>query len=254
VTAGRARSMLVRVTGETGFGAGGRDFPETSWSLVVRLGARGEDRQLGLSALCQRYWRPIYSYARQGLRREREDAKELTQAFFLWLIEGQTLERYAPEQASFRHYLKGLLRNFARNEVQARERLKRGGGVASLPLDDAALPGLEASLADPKATSPEEAFDRAFTADLLERALARVREAEGDSVRFAAYAAYELGPPGAQPTYADVAAQLGVKPGDVRNHLFAVRERLRAEVRAELEATVSDRGQVDDEWRALFGG
>jgi hypothetical protein len=40
---------------------------------------------------------------------------------------------------------------------------------------------------------------------------------------------------------------------DVRNYLFAVRERLRGEIRAELSQTVAAPGELEDEWRALFG-
>jgi len=39
----------------------------------------------------------------------------------------------------------------------------------------------------------------------------------------------------------------------VRNHLFEVRERLRAEIRAELAQTVAGAKELEDEWNDLFG-
>ena len=49
-----------------------------------------------------------------------------------------------------------------------------------------------------------------------------------------------------------VGEQLGLKASDVRNHLFAVRERLRTEIRGELRETVSNPDQLESEWKALF--
>lgn len=243
---------------------GGREFPETTWSLIANLvpGAKAtvdRDPGAGLDALCRRYWKPIYCYVRQGFRKSNEDAKELTQAFFLWLVDGEVLTRYVPAQASFRFYLKGLLRNFLRNDAQALRRLKRGGGALRVALPDDDVRALDELLPDPKATSPEEAFDRAWVGELIERAVERVRAdaaAQADSldaVRFRAYELYELGPPGSQPTYAQVAERLGVSTSDVRNHLFAARERVRAEIRRELRETVSSPDQLDAEWAAVFG-
>lgn len=237
--------------------AGQRDFPETTWSLIANLAPAGGDRAAGLDELCRRYWKPIYCYVRQGLGKSNEDAKELTQAFFLWLVDGQVLGKYAPDRASFRHYLKGLLRNYARNDAQALRRLKRGGAVKVVPLPDDDVRALDELLPDSKTASPEEAFDRAWTGDLIERAVRRVRDAcQGDPLdraRFGAYEAYELGPPGAQPTYAQVGEALGLSASDVRNHLFAIRERVRAELRRELRETVASPEQLDGEWAAVFG-
>ena len=57
-----------------------------------------------------------------------------------------------------------------------------------------------------------------------------------------------------RPTYAQVAQKLGLSESDVRNHLFSVRERIRAEIRAELSETVTDMAQLEEEWKELFGG
>jgi len=240
---------------ETQLGGRAREFPQTTWRMVAGLqDAGGAHRQHGLEALCRRYWKPIYAYVRARWRKSNEEAKDVTQAFFAWLVEGEVLRRYAPEKGTFRHYLKGLLRNYVSNYDQARRRLKRGGGAAPRALDDD-LVGLADLLPDPKAETPEEAFDRAWTDQVIQEALARTRarcEAEGKPLRFAAFEAYELASPGERPTYAEVAERLGVKEGDVRNYLYAVRERLRAELRRGLLDTVSDPDQLRAEWGALF--
>lgn len=242
---------------DTEMGSGPRAFPETSWTMIAGIQGGGREREAGLQALCERYWRAIYCYLRQGLKRGNEEAKELTQAFFIWLLEGEVLDKYSAERASFRFVLKGLLRNFVSNEDQARRRVKRGGEAKHLALgnDDDVL-RIEELLQDEKGLGPEEAFDLAWVHELLERAVEQLKaESEaGQGLRWKIYEAYELSPPGEQPTYGSVAEALSIKPSDVRNHLFAARERLRALVREELKATVRDEAQLEDEWRMVFAG
>ncbi|MEZ6189410.1 MAG: sigma-70 family RNA polymerase sigma factor [Planctomycetota bacterium] len=239
----------------TTLGAGGGEFPPTSWSMVVNL-KTDEDRARGLEQLCARYWKPIYCYVRRALRKTNEDAKDLTQSFFIWLLDGNVLERYDAEQATFRLYLKGLLRNYARNHEQSLRRLKRGGATTHVPISDDEVTGLEALLADPRAESPEDAFDRAWVEDLLDTGLERTREwlrDNGHTLRLQVYEAYELAEAGEQPTYTSVAEALGIKVSDVRNHLYAARERLRAEIRAQLRETVASNEQLEEEWQVVFG-
>lgn len=239
---------------DTSLGVGPQDFPQTTWGLVSKIRKAQDERQVALETLCKRYWRPIYCYVRRAWRKSNEDAKDVTQAFFLWLMDGEVLSRYATERSSFRFYLKGVLRNYMRNSEQALGRLKRGGDVKLLPLADE-FRDLADAIPDSSAESPEEAFDRAWVDELIERATKRTQEElhkGGHELRYKVFEAYELGPPGSQPTYSGVAEQLGIKVSDVRNHLFAVRERLRTEIRSELRETVSSAEQLESEWRRLF--
>lgn len=240
--------------GDTSVGSGGQEFPQTTWGLVSRIHKEHEKRQEGLETLCRRYWKPIYTYVRRAWRKSNEDAKDLTQAFFLWLVDGKVLMKYQPDRSSFRHYMKGLLRNYVRNHEQALRRLKRGGAVKHLDIDDE-FANLSEVIPDDRVESPEEAFDRAWVDQLIERATQNVRDAcvkAGQEIRFQAFEAYELAPAGSQPTYDDVATQLGIKTSDVRNHLFAIREKLRTEIRNELRETVANPDQLEEEWKVLF--
>ena len=75
----------------------------------------------------------------------------------------------------------------------------------------------------------------------------------GPDPLIAVFEAYELAS-GEQPTYAELAEQLGVPKHTVRNHLAAVRERVRDAMRVALRDTVATGAQLEDEWRELFGG
>lgn len=236
---------------DTTLGGPRRDFPETRGDFLARVrDPSAEVRRAGLEELARRYWKPIYSYFRLGWAKTNEDAKDLTQAFLAWLLEGDALRRYDAEKASFRTYLKTLLKRFAQHQEEARRRQKRGGGRNPAPFDVEALDRL------PSGDDPETCFDREWLRALTERAVGAVRrqfEARGRAVAFRAFEEYDLVNPACRPTYAEVAERLGLKESDVRNHLFAVREEVRAALRRELADLARDDAELEEEWKALLG-
>ena len=235
--------------------AGNRQFPSTSWSLVSGLRNSSPDvRKKALESLSSRYWAPVLHYVRRAWSKSHEDAKDLTQGFFLELVDGEALRKFVPERAGFRTYLKMLLSRYSADQNDLRLALKRGGGRRIVPIDDGdGTLGLQDSQAD----SPEKAFDREWRAEVLERALERTRRHFQEThreVQFLAYEKYELNPSSDDPTYAQVAKEIGRSESDVRNYLFTVKEKLREEILAEITPTVGDVTQLDDEFNSLFGG
>ncbi len=241
--------------GDTTLGGSEKDFPKTVWELVSRAreGPEGDGRA-ALEELCRRYWKPVYTYLRVGWARSNEDAKDLTQAFFLWLVEDDLLKRYDRGRAAFRTYLKSLLKHFVQDHDKAIHRLKRGGGILILELDGGK--GAGGDLPDPKAADPEQAFDQAWLSALMALAIDRVKARFSDGrreVQFRVFEQYSLLPPGERPTYAALARTLGLGEDDVKNHLFTVREEIRKEIRRELSNTTGGPGELEDEWNAFFG-
>src|SRR5882672_578839 len=153
---------------QTDLGGARKDFPPTTANFQAQL--RDPDtlaRMQVMETLATRYWKPVYHFLRMSYSKSNEDAKDLTQAFFTWLLERDLLLRYDSERSSFRTFLKGILRNFAGNEHQALQRLKRGGGLKLVPIDLADA-GLAAS-----GTDPDQAFDRSWLKELLDRSIDR---------------------------------------------------------------------------------
>jgi len=69
---------------------GRSEFPPTSWTLVVSAGDRMHaDWRDALVRLCESYWYPVYAYVRRRGYRE-EEAQDLTQDFFIRILEGRT--------------------------------------------------------------------------------------------------------------------------------------------------------------------
>jgi RNA polymerase sigma factor (sigma-70 family) len=241
---------------ETSMGGARRELPETIWETIRRVGAASTGvRREGLAELFLLYWKPIYYYIRASWHKSNEDAKDLTQAFFLWLLENtENLQQYDPEQGGFRTYLKTVLKHFVYNQEKALRCLKRRGAAARLNLDeDQTLDQL--AVAEPAESDPEKAFDRAWVNSLIARAFRRVRDrlaAAGEETRFRVFEEYELSGSGEPPTYLAVAQKLGLKESDVRNYLFAVRGEIRAEIRADLARMTSDPRELAEEWNAFF--
>lgn len=226
---------------EDTLGGEGRLFPATTWGLVSGLrAADGTRRRAALEKLCRRYWKPVACYIQGGWREG--EARDLAQEFFLWLSSAEVLARYAPEKGGFRAYLKGLLRNFMRDRIKERGRVKRGGRERIVSMEEAG-----------PVAEPDSAFDRLWKQELMDRAVRRTRRhfAGAREVQFRAFEEHDLR---GAPTYAATAEKLGIDVARVRDYLFTVREKLRAELRAELAETVGDPAEFEAEWRALFGG
>jgi len=234
-------------------GGEARGFPHTRWELVTQLWESGATpRRNALEELCRLYWYPIYRHLRIGEAKSNDDAKDLTQAFLLWLLEGDALRRYAPEKGTLRTYLKVLLRRFVDHREEAMRALKRGGNVVHIPLADLG----EDAVPDAPAGADGE-FDAAWRRRILAHAVARVREQFESSdrgVQMRVFERFDLAPEEQRPSYAQAARELGLKEDDVRNYLHRVREAVRAQVRLELRDTVAGPEQLEEEWNAFLAG
>jgi hypothetical protein len=110
------------------------DFRTTRWTLVLEArGTTSEASRRALSELCSSYWRPLLLFVvRQGTRGE--EARDLTQAFFVHLFEHDFLRRVDRSAGKFRSFLLASLKHFLADERAKVAALKRGGGSISIPL------------------------------------------------------------------------------------------------------------------------
>lgn len=236
----------------SGAGGGARGFLTTRWSLVVAAAGEGDAARASLEELARGYWYPLYAFVRrQGERAD--DAADLTQAFFLRLLERRDLAVADPERGRFRSFLLASLRHFLANERDARRALKRGGGRAPLSIDwGEADRRFGAEPADER--DPELLFERGWALATLERALERLRAeyaARGKSEQFERLAP-ELSPGGRSEGVAEIAVALDTSEGAVRVALHRLRERFRDALRAEVADTLARPDELDLELAELL--
>jgi len=236
---------------ETTLGGAKEQFPETVWSSAV-----AEADPAALDRFFSEYWRPVYKFIRTAGRASIEDAKDLTQEFFSYFLEGGLLAKYRQEKGRFRSFLKGVLRRFLSEARRDGSAQKRGGGRAILSLDVSEVE-TERFLAERSGKTPEEIFDRQWARDVLLESIAdlrRVLTAEGKGECLRVYEAYELSPVQEGLTYGDLCRSLGLTEHQVKNHLDTARERLEQIVRERLARGVSSPRELADEMNDLFCG
>jgi RNA polymerase sigma-70 factor (ECF subfamily) len=228
-------------------------FATTHWSVVLAAGqSESEQRTAALQKLCQAYWYPLYAYARWRGHGP-EDAQDLTQEFFLKLIEKNWLANVAPEGARFRSFLLTMLKGFLANAHDYAQAAKRGGGRTFVPLDSERA---EDRWVHEPATNetPETAFERRWALAVLAEALERLRkvaEAADKAQHFEALHPFLSREP-AEGEYATLGQRLGLTNEAVAVAVFRLRQRYRDTLRATVADTLADPGQVDDEMRHVF--
>lgn len=240
---------------ETTIGGSRENFPETIWSSVLaEPDLSSPEAHAARERFFALYWRPVYKFIRTAGRASIEDAKDLTQEFFSYFLEGGLLAKYREEKGRFRSFLKGVLRRFLSEARRDGSAQKRGGGRTILSLDVSEVE-TDRFLAEKSEKTPEEIFDRQWARDVLLESIADLRrvltaEGKGDCLRV--YEAYELSPAQGDRTYGGLAKSLGLTEHQVKNHLDAARERLEQIVRERLARGVSSPGELADEMNDLF--
>jgi RNA polymerase sigma factor (sigma-70 family) len=234
-------------------------FPPTRLSVVERTrSGDAQTRRLAFDALIEAYWKPVYKYLRLKWRLDRDAAEDLTQEFFAHALEKDVIARYDVQKARFRTYLRLCLDGFAANVRKAEARLKRGGGLTTVPLD---FEGAEGELRRHEPSVPpdvDEMFYQEWVRALFQRAVGDLRDwarASGRAVMFDVFERYDLAEPLAErPTYAAIAQELGLTPHAVTNHLAAMRRQLRRFVLERLRDLTTTDEEFEAEAKRLLGG
>jgi DNA-directed RNA polymerase specialized sigma24 family protein len=233
-----------------------RGFPPTRLTVLERIRTDSpEQRRASYGPLAEAYWQPIEAYLRIRWRLGPEEAEDTTQAFFAAAFEKRWLERFDPERARFRTFLRTCVDRFTMNQRQAANRLKRGGGARFVGFELETPDGeiLERPIEDPVAH--EEIFRREWIRDLFSRSVDEVRTecAEaGQTTRFALFERYDLGH-AHPPSYAELAQELGLTVPQVTAGLAAVRRAFRARALANLRAACVSAEEYRAEAREIFG-
>jgi len=229
-------------------------FRTTRWSVIL---AAAESQipggQAALSDLCEHYWYPLYAFARRRGYAP-HDAQDLTQGFFLHLLEHRALKRADPLKGKFRSFLLASFRNFLADEADRARSLKRGGNLEFVFLDAEDAENRYRSEPADHLTA-EKIFDARWAMTLLARAVERLREqcvADGETSRFEVLSAFVGVAVGkTPPSYEEVAKSLGISAGAVKTAIHRFRKQYATLLRQEIGRTVSDPVEIDEEIHSL---
>lgn len=234
---------------------GPSSFPTTHWSLVLNVGVGSESQaRAALETLCRQYWYPLYTFARRH-GRPHHDAEDCTQEFLARLLAAEGIARAEPARGRFRTFLLTAMQNFLRQEWHRTQAAKRGGGQAPLTIDapaDAEHRFAREPL-DPGLT-PEEAFDRAWAAELIRHVVGELRneyERRGQAALFAVLAPLVWGDD-EDASHAQLASQIGLREHAFTVALQRLRRRIGERLRVEIAQTVDAAAEVDAELHYLI--
>ena len=233
-------------------------FPQTRYSAVRAVAsADASERSIGFDKLCAVYWKPVYSYLRLKWRKERDEAQDLAQQFFVHVLEKNTFAAFDPRKSRFRTFVRLCLDHFVANELKAAARIKRGGEARFVPLEtedeDGELRRIE--IADD--TDIEAEFDRAWLRGIFAVALSELRAATSSERRqlyFTVFERYDIQRDEHHAvTYDQLARDYNLPVTQITNYLSAMRRRFRSTVLEKLREVTGSDEEFVEEAQAMLG-
>src|SRR5215468_1974185 len=226
--------------------AGPSRFPTTRWTLVVAASdPKRKEVRSALASLCENYWYPLYAFLRRR-GYPADQAQDLTQEFFIRVLEGRYLDRADPEKGRFRAFLLTSLKFFVSDEQDRNRAQKRGGG-ALLPLEFSS--GEERYQREPAHDeTPERIFERRWALSVLDRVVENLRSEfvqHGRPEHFERLKVFLLGQSDAP--YAALAREMNTSEGALKVAIHRLRKRYRELFRQEIADTVVDPADVQSE-------
>ena len=230
-------------------------FPTTRHSVIERLRSDGDSpRREAFGDLVSGYWKPVYKYLRLKWRLPAEEAEDAAQAFFADAFEKAWFERFDPSKARFRTFVRVCVDRLVMNRQQAAGREKRGAARV-VSVDFASAEGELAAYMPSVAPEADALFQQEFVRALFDRAVRAVREdamARGREVQWQLFERYDLAP-GEKPSYAALASEFALTPGQVTGYLAQMRAAFRTEAVAALQGLCAGPDEFRREARDLLG-
>ena len=204
-----------------------------------------------LEQLCRTYWLPLHAFiCREGY--DATEAKDLTQEFFLRLIEREYLQHLRHQKGKFRSFLLTFLKHFLLEQRGRARAQKRGGGMKLIPLEQAGEEG--SYLLEPvDSLSPDQVFERRWAQTVFQVTLNRLRAEYvegGKGALFDVLKNFQPRQPGA-PSYVQIGGRFGMTEAAVKSAVQRMRQRHREILREEIAHTVTRPEEIEEEIRYL---
>jgi len=179
------------------------------------------------------------------------DAEDVTQRFFVYLIEKDWISHADPNRGSFRAFLRTLLNNYLSNHQRAERAEKRIRAQISIDTEEG-----ERALADSaaRASNPMLAFDLTWARTVLQAAwerLAREQATAGKGRLFDTLRPF-VTQPASSGDYDRLVPLLGLQRGQIAVFVHRLSRRYADLIRAEVAETLADRSEIESELRHLL--
>src|SRR5277367_2817896 len=233
---------------------GAASFHTTRWTIVMRAAqSQAQGGQSALAELCRLYWYPLYTFARRR-GHSPDDAKDLTQGFFLHVLEHRAFTGGDRLKGKFRSFLLASFQNHLSDAADRARRLKRGGDKVFVQLD-AEDAEKRYRLEPVDFLTAEKIFDARWAMTVLGEAMKKLSQeyaVGGKASTFEALKVFlDTNNSRTPPSYDEVASRLQITTGAVKTHIHRLRKRYTALLREEVGRTVSDPAEIDEEIHAL---
>jgi RNA polymerase sigma factor (sigma-70 family) len=233
---------------------GAASFHTTRWTIVMKAAqSQAQGGQSALAELCRLYWYPLYIFARRR-GHSPDDAQDLTQSFFLHVVERRAFTGVDRLKGKFRSFLLASFQNHLSDQIDRTRRLKRGGDKEFVRLD--AEEAEERYQLEPvEFLTAERIFDARWAMTVLGEARKQLSQEYATAGKTSTFEALKvfLDPNNAitPPSYDEVANRIQVTTGAVKTLIHRLRKRYTALLREEVGRTVSDPSEIDEEIHAL---
>lgn len=248
------RRITPRMTSSSGNqnNSSNRAFATTSWSMVAQAATQDSpESDSALADLCNAYWYPLYSFVRRK-GYDRDEAEDLTQAFFMEVLEKKQLGVADQQRGKFRTFMLAAFDHFINKQWRSQQALKRGGGTSTVSFDfDTA--DQQYSNEPFHQWTAQRVFERNWALAVLSKALASVQQQYVDSNKSALFDQLKvyLGD-GRQVPYASIAESLDTTEGAIKVAVHRLRTRYGDQLRMQIARTVESTQDVDEELHSLM--
>jgi DNA-directed RNA polymerase specialized sigma24 family protein len=223
-------------------------FPDTRVSLVLDLASDDPPtRARAVELVVTAYRSPVIAVLQRQWSLDLPDAEDLAHDFFAHALEREWLARYDRAKGRFRTFLRTCLQDYARTAHEAAHRLKRGGHLIAVPLDETS------ASAD---ADVDTLFEQEWVRSVMTISLERLRaecDAAGRQRTYDVFIAHDIDGADDPPRYADLAARFDIPVTQVANYLHWARGRFRGQVLDTLRSLTGSDAEYREEARALLG-
>ena len=217
------------------------EFPKTSWTILASATLNGDESgRKALNELCRTYWQPVASFIRvKGIPSER--VEDLTQDFFVQIMDRQFFKRADPDKGRFRSFMLSSLRMFLTDDLRRRNSQKRGGHLERCLLEEG----------DITTEQDDLQFDQSWAEMVFKHTLEQVEAAILKKRTPQVWNLLRTFLPGpatmSSLSYEELGRELGITEGGAKSEVFRLRQQFRENLRAEVARTVGAPHEVDEE-------